>query len=245
MKFEEVRDLIAGVPYTSAERGREIYEHVLTESPKKCLELGFAHGVSLCYVAAALDELGEGHIDGVDLMGVPRDPSAEQLLERCGLEKYVTLNREKSSYTWFLQKKISEKVGNPSASQDYDFCFIDGPKNWTIDGAAFFMVDMLIAENGVIVFDDYSYAYGESSGQTDGVNHRQLGEDELRIPHVKLIFDLLVQQHPAYGDYSVVNEQWAWARKTGGLHKTVQIIEKIGIREKRLRSARKSLKRGT
>ena len=59
--------LIEGVPYTSPERGRELYDFVLRNKPARLLELGIAHGVSMCYMAAALDELGRGLVEGVDL----------------------------------------------------------------------------------------------------------------------------------------------------------------------------------
>lgn len=239
VKFKDVEAAIRGVPFTSAERGREMYDHVLKMAPERCLELGFAHGVSLCYAAAALDELGRGSIDAVDLVAPTRDPSAEQLLERCGLSKYVTLHREANSYTWWLKKKIERNSVDSVCRPEYDFCFIDGPKNWTIDGAAFFMADKLMKSGGTIVFDDYNYGYGSEDGITDGITHRGLADDERTLPHIKAVFQLLVMQHPDYGAFEVVNEQWAWARKTGGTNRTLAIRERIGVREKLLRAARK------
>jgi len=190
-------------------------------------------------VAAALDELGRGHIDAVDLAGVQRDPSPEQLLARCGLESYATIHREQSSYTWFLKKKIAAQSGANGCEPCYDLCFIDGPKNWTIDGAAFVMADMLLRPGGTVIFDDYSYAYGASEGSTDGINHRELGEDERLEPHVRHIFHLLVMQHRNYGRFEVVNEQWAWATKTGGAERALRVTERLGLRQKALRLLRR------
>ncbi|GAA0272155.1 hypothetical protein GCM10009127_10590 [Alteraurantiacibacter aestuarii] len=239
MKFETVAELIKGIPFTSPERGRELYDFVLRHQPKNCLELGVAHGVSLCYMAAALDEIGAGHIDGVDLIDVPRDPSPEDLLKKCGLEKYATIHREKSSYTWFLKKKIEASTANGVCRPGYDLCFIDGPKNWTIDGAAFFMADKLLNPGGTVLFDDYNYAYGAADMATDGINHRDLADDERLEPHVKSIFHLLVMQHPDYGKFEVVNEQWAWATKTGGTERTLHVHERLGLQSKLLRALRK------
>lgn len=238
MKFDDVAARIAGIPFTSPERGRELYDFTLEARPKHCLELGVAHGVSLCYVAAALEEIGKGHIDGVDLVGIDRDPSPEALLAKCGLEKYATIHREASSYTWFLKKKIEERSADGTCAPCYDLAFIDGPKNWTIDGAAFFMTDKLLNAGGTVVFDDYSYAYGADEGSTDGINHRALADDERLEPHVKSIFHLLVMQHPDYGRFEVVNEQWAWATKTGGAHRELRVHERLGLRSKALRKLR-------
>jgi predicted O-methyltransferase YrrM len=240
MKFKDVADIIEGVPFTSPERGREIYDFILRHRPKRCLELGVAHGTSTCYVAAALDEIGEsGVIDAVDLMDVDRDPQPEELLERCGLDGCVKVHREKTSYTWFLKKAIDEQSRSGICVPRYDFCFIDGPKNWTIDGAAFFMVDKLLNEEGVIVFDDYSYAYGDRERVTDGIHHRALADDERLEPHIEAVFRLLVMQHPSYGNFKVVNEQWAWAQKNGGTNRTLSVVEKMGVWQKALRRLRK------
>lgn len=239
MKFRDVAEQIGGIPFTSMERGREIYEHVIKTKPRRCLELGFAHGVATCYVAAALDETGSGHLDAVDLVESARDPSAEDLLEKCGLESYVTLHREKNSYTWFLKKKIEEMSASGACETVYDLCFVDGPKNWTIDGAAFFMVDKLLNANGTIIFDDYSYAYASVEGATDGIAHRLLGDDERREPHIKSVFHLLVVQHSQYGKFQVVNEQWAWACKTGGGERVLTVREHVGLRHKAFRSLRR------
>ena len=73
-----------------------------------------------------------------------------------GLGHRVTIHREINSYTWFLKKKIAGQSANGKCEPCYDFCFIDGAKNWTIDGLAFFLVDKLLKADGWILFDDYS-----------------------------------------------------------------------------------------
>ena len=45
------------------------------------MELGFAHGTATNYIAAALDELEEGHITAVDLeKSINEKPNLEELL---------------------------------------------------------------------------------------------------------------------------------------------------------------------
>ena len=148
-----------------------------------------------------------------------QDPSIEQLLERCGLGHRVTVARERLSYTWFLKSKIEECTANHRCSPVYDFCYIDGPKNWTIDGAAFFMVDKLLKENGFILFDDMSWTYGSSAEwsakklEECGILVSQMDEGEKNQPHVAAIFELLVIQHPNYSNFEIVDDDWGWAQK--------------------------------
>ena len=83
----------------------------------------------------------------------------------------------------------------------YDFCFIDGAQNWSIDGLAFFLVDKLLKPGGWLLFDDLKWTYAEKEKRkdiSDGVTIRALGEDEKLQPHVELVFELLVKQHPHY-----------------------------------------------
>jgi hypothetical protein len=44
-----------------------------------------------------------------------------------------------------------------SASRSLISALSNGPKNWTIDGAAFFMADKLMKAGGWIIFDDYDW----------------------------------------------------------------------------------------
>jgi predicted O-methyltransferase YrrM len=69
MKFEKIRDLLDGIPYTGPVRGKSLYEFILAHRPERCLELGFAHGVASSYIAAALDETGKGRAKSVPIPG--------------------------------------------------------------------------------------------------------------------------------------------------------------------------------
>src|SRR5690606_25854059 len=219
MKLEDLIPQIEGIPYTSPRRGSILYQHIIKTKPRQCLELGFAHGVSSCYIAAALDELGAGHLTCVDLeTGKSFQPSIEELLTRTRLNNRVTVVREINSYTWFLKKEIERASRDGTCEPVYDFCFIDGSKNWTIDACAFFLVDKLLRHNATLLFDDYMWTYQkheQATGKsaTDGITHRALSKDEYATPAVRSIFDLLVMQHPNYGDFRIQDDSWAWATK--------------------------------
>ena len=223
MKFETVRSHVEGIPYTQPRWGELLYNFIVEHKPAECLELGFAHGVASCYIAAALDEIGAGRLTAVDLLDADwRKPSIEDLLSRAGLQRYVTVVRERTTYNWFLKKKIEENSSSKGCEPVYDFCFIDGPKNWNVDGLAFFLVDKLLRPGGWILFDDLYWTYGAKGGeQTDGISHRTMGEDELNTPHIDLVFRLLVQQHPDYSEFKIQGDWWAWAHKVSAPSKSL------------------------
>jgi len=224
MKFQEIRSHLEGIPYMEPNRARTLYEFIIENRIADCLELGFAHGVSSCYIAAALDELGTGHLTSVDLIAAAewQKPSIEELLNQTGLGQYVTVAREQTSYTWFLKKKIEENSKDGNCDRVYDFCFIDGPKNWTIDGCAFFLVDKLLRQDGWILFDDLNWKYSQFDNEVmDGISLRTMGEDELNSPHIELVFRLLVMQHPEYSHFKIQDNTWAWAQKMTSLTKQV------------------------
>ncbi len=213
MKFDQVRQIVGATPYMAMDEAWELYHFILDQAPRRLLELGHAHGVSSLYMAAALDELGEGTLDTVDLAtSAARVPNIEDLLAKSGLSRLVRVCREQNSYTWFLKKQIEVH-----AEPIYDFCFVDGPKNWTVDGLAFFLVDRLLRDNGWILFDDYGWTHAKHVGReaTDGISVRSLSEDEINTPQIEAVFRLLVMRHPAYSNFKLQDGWWAWAQKRG------------------------------
>ena len=115
----------------------------------------------------------------------------------------------------------------------YDLIIIDGPKNWTIDSSSFFLCNKILKDKGWIIWDDYSWTYAWADTRrdvTDGITHRNLSEEERLIPHIKEIFELLVVQHPDYGNF-IINNDWAWAQKIKNtevlLNRILKIFRKI------------------
>jgi len=229
MTFERISELVAGVPFISAPNARYLYDLIRRERPARILELGIAHGTATCYMAAALEEIGGGTITAVDLTEAATwfQPTPEEQLAKTGLSRFVNLVRMQTGYTWFLHDEIRRLTVNDRCATEYDLCIIDGPKNWTIDGCAFFLVEKILKPNGWLIFDDYYWTYGEADAgrsETDGITHRLLSEAERTTPHVREIFELLVKQHPSFGQLSLsVDQGWAIARKTASDRKTYTI----------------------
>ncbi len=224
MRFEDIHRITGSVPFISTAGGRALYSLIIREKLTSILELGIAHGTATCYMAAALDELGTGRITSVDLVEAKQlfKPSPEEQLAKAGLAEYVRIVRMQTGYTWFLHDEIRRLTTEGVCKQEYDLCVIDGPKNWTIDGFAFFLADKLLRENGWIIFDDYLWTYANADKRrdaTDGITHRKLSDAERNTPHIKEIFDLLVRQHPNYR-HSFVHTKlgWAIAKKSPSLN---------------------------
>ena len=252
MKFEEIYSIVGSVPFISKKNGRFIYDLILKEELTNILELGIAHGTSTCYMAAALQELGEGSITSVDLIEVKNwfKPSAEEQLQKTGLSSFVNVIRMQTGYTWFLHDEIVRNTKNNVCNEVYDLCVIDGPKNWTIDGAAFFFVDKLLRKNAWLIFDDYNWTYASADikrDSTDGITHRSLSKDEQEIPHIREVFELLVKQHPHYGNLLMLDEgDWALAQKTMSDNKTYSIVYRESTKDiiaKVINKAYRKLKR--
>jgi predicted O-methyltransferase YrrM len=230
MKFDEIYSIVGSVPFISKENGRFLYDLILRERLTNILELGIAHGTATCYMAAALQELGQGSITSVDLIEVQNyfKPSAEELLVKAGLSSFVNVIRMQTGYTWFLHDEIARNTEDNVCNEIYDLCVIDGPKNWTIDGAAFFFADKLLRKNGWLIFDDYNWSYASADvkrDSTDGITHRSLSEDEREIPHIREVFELLVKQHPHYGNLLILDDSdWALAQKTMDSNKTYRVV---------------------
>lgn len=209
VKFDEVNAAIAGVPYMKPARGRQVYNHLIEHRLGRVLELGFAHGKSTCYLAAAVDELGgDAHVLTMDKStALHRDPDIRQLLDKTGLAGRVTPVFAETSFTWELMKLL-EQTPRPR----FDFVYLDGGHTWDVTGFTFFLVDQLLAPGGWLLFDDLDWTIAKSAGLRNVSWAQQLPEDQRSTPQVRKVFELLVRQHPEYVDVRD-DRAWGWARK--------------------------------
>jgi predicted O-methyltransferase YrrM len=241
--FDQVAEAIAGVPNMSPDEGRSIYGHLVDARARDVLELGTAHGVSSAYMAAAMAQTG-GRVITVDheVPTARRDPAPGDVLERAGVSHLVerVLVRD-SSYTWWLKQQVeqrSDQSGNVEPA--FDFCYLDGAHNWTIDGLSVYLVEKLLRPGGWLLLDDLPWRYADAAssfGPGQGPDDLGLSEDEQREPHVQAVFDLIVRQHPSFTTFRVQNEVWGWAQKNPDAPRrfeTVEVAPPIGVRAKRL-----------
>jgi predicted O-methyltransferase YrrM len=217
--FETVAAALAGVPFMSPDQGRIVYDHVRATRPAEVLELGTAHGVGAAYMATALADNGSGSLTTVDFAAAAYDPPPEDVLARAGVADRVTVVREFSSYTWWLKEQLAARSdADGNVEPRFDFVYLDGAKNWTIDGLAVVLVEKLLRPGGWLLLDDLDWTYSDDPARaaTDGVAKRDLSERERTQPHIRAVFDLIVAQHPSFTELRVQDEWWGWARKAPG-----------------------------
>jgi predicted O-methyltransferase YrrM len=208
VKINAIERVVRGLCCMTPEQAQTITDVILRERFQNILELGFYQGVSTCYIAGALDELGSGHLTTIDLAGArDKQPNVEQLLDRLGLRHFVTPYYEPTSYTWRLMKMLE---ADPSPR--FDFCYLDGAHEWFSDGFAFVLVDRLLQPGGLIIFDDLDWTYDTSPSLKNSARVRRMPADERSTQQVRKVYDLLVKTHPDYGDFAE-RDHWGYARK--------------------------------
>jgi len=206
MKPHNVKNIVGDLPYMSLEQGETIGGFIRQHHIRNILELGFNHGVSTCYMAAALDEQGGGSITTIDLESARMlQPNIEELLKKIGLKDKVTWYYEPTSYTWRLMKFIEQ-----DPTPRFELCYIDGNHNWFVDGFAFFLVDRLLRPNGWIIFDDLDWTFAAALPDRNWVKAMPIEERE--TAQVRKVYELLVKSHPSYG-YFRTEGGWAYAQK--------------------------------
>jgi predicted O-methyltransferase YrrM len=221
MRYEDVAEAVAGLPYMSAELGRRIYDHLRQTRPEHVLELGTAYGVGTAYMAAALEANGHGRLTTVDYSLARFDPSPETLLAEAGLTNRVELVRDFSSYTWFLKEKLEERSDSHGNCRPlYDFAYLDGCKNWTVDGLAVLLIEKLLNPGGWLLVDDLQWRYADHEWghlyDGDGKPLGPLSRREREEPHLRAVFKLLVMQHPNFTQFREEDDWYGWARKQPG-----------------------------
>ncbi|SHN64967.1 class I SAM-dependent methyltransferase [Erythrobacter sanguineus] len=185
MKFNEVSKLVAGIPHTTAEKGKVLYDIIIENKFINCLELGFACGVGASYISAALDENGRGRLTSVDTPAAKtRSPIANDLIKRVGLEAYSEFVFHELGYNWFLMDAIEK-------GSRFDFCFLDGAHTWDVDALAFTLVSKVLTPRGFIIFDDLDWTYASSPT----MKNAPAPELMRKTAGVRKVVDLLVKPH--------------------------------------------------
>lgn len=201
----ELKDLF-GMSYGQA---KYLERFIKSRNLSDFLELGFAHGVSSCYMATMLKDSGKGHLTTIDLVKAKqRKPNIEELLEKLDLKEYVSVYYEYESYNWRLMHFIEE-----NDKPIFDFCYIDGAHDWNIDGFAFLLVDKLLKPGGWIIFDDVDWTFGSSDSMQNIKRVVDMPDDVKNTPHVAKVFDILVKTHPDYCNFEITEFGWGIAQK--------------------------------
>lgn len=215
MKFNAVYALVGHLPCTEEKQCRILYDWILESRPAESLELGFLYGKTSCIIAAALDEIGSGHLTSIDIEGVRNhqdNPNILQNLEKAGLSAYVTPVFSGVSYTWEMKKIIERQTVAGVCQPIFNFVFLDGAHLWETDACAFFLAMKLLQPGGWILFDDYLWSIERSDWWHKAPEMQNKPADFRTEQHVERLITLLVAQHPEI-ESVVIKDNWVWARK--------------------------------
>jgi predicted O-methyltransferase YrrM len=216
MRFEAVAEKVDGIPHMTRRQGQQIYDHIRTTKPISVLEIGTANAVGAAFMAAALEANGAGRVTSVDRTSATYEPGPEAVLASVSLAHRVELvTTPDSSYNWWLKKQVaarSDAAGNTEPA--YDLVYLDGAHSWNIDGLAAVLIEKLLVPGGWLVLDDMDWTYATSP--TLSANPpAELSDEELREPHIRAVFELILKPHPSFTEFRD-DGTWGWAKKSPG-----------------------------
>jgi predicted O-methyltransferase YrrM len=196
MSPDEVSERVGNVPYMRLAQGRMFHDFITENRLRSGLELGFLHGVSTAYIAAALDELEGSSLTTIgSITARNRVPSIEHILGLTGLSHLVKIYYEPTSFNWRLMRLLEEDL-----YESFDFCYINAAHSWYDAGLAFSLAERLVTPGGWVVFNDLSYTFRESRKKNESRVMR-MPEDEQSVPQVERVFTLLAESNPYFGSY--------------------------------------------
>src|SRR5204862_98363 len=101
----------------------------------------------------------------------------------------------------------------------YDFCYLDGSKNFNIDGLAVVLIEKLLRPQGWLLMDDLEWTYEGNPWILPHEDGRPLGPlspSERTTPHLLAVFELIVKQHPSFTRFVREDAWYGWAQKGSG-----------------------------
>jgi predicted O-methyltransferase YrrM len=105
---------------------------------------------------------------------------------------YTNSEKHWDSYHWSLSKMIREHQ-----QETFDLIYIDGAHTYLHDALAFFLCDRLLKVGGVMIFDDWYWAYANSKWMAD-VRDDFMTEEQAKSLQIKMLIEDLIRPHVGY-----------------------------------------------
>ena len=204
---------------------RDIYQLVLDEKLTQCLELGTGFGATSCAICAALDEMGEGQLTTIDKY-FHQPVNVQVLMQHIGLDlKYLNIVADELGYNWHMAELLKQQLENPKTVSLFDFCLLDGAHEWEPDALAFYLVNPLLKPGAWMLVDDLDFKLRMIANWQE--SHGNYSDRELDTFQMRMVYDLVVKQHPDYEAFDVThNDRIGWARKKVQ-EKSVSLLQKF------------------
>jgi len=175
--------------------------------------VGYRHGTTTCVIAAAVQELGGGRVITIDKM--VHETNVNILMKHVGLpENSIEFIEEKLGYNWYLADLIQKQTNSSGFCVPiFDFCLIDGAHEWTHDALAFMLISKLLKPGGWVALDDINWNLRMFPNLQESP-FAHYSDRELDTFQMKMVYDLLVRQHPDFDSFHLTNGgRIGWGRK--------------------------------
>jgi hypothetical protein len=195
MSPEKVQTLLPNPSPQTFDRGRLLHHLVTSQRLPKCILLTSYTDPAAAFIAAAIDDLGEGSLLLVDTKGALRPPpQIEAVFESLGLSRFATHGAESRSLNWHLMK-----VAEETPLETFDFGYINC-RTWRDAGFAYSVLSRLLNPGAWMTLCGLDFTFRASPSR----KHPRvlaLSEEEQTLPQVRKVFDLLVQRDPAFTNF--------------------------------------------
>jgi predicted O-methyltransferase YrrM len=189
---------------------REIYDCIVANRSKSCIELGSGFGATSCVMGAAVAEIG-GKVVTIDI-ALHEPVNAGTLKAHVGLGDELEVRKDPLGYNWYMADLIAERTRGGVCEPLFDFCFLDGAHEWEPDALAVTLAVKLLKPGGWFVLDDLDFNL--RSMPTWREFHGHLSDRELDAFQLKMVWDFVVRPHPDLSSFKVTgNGRIGWARK--------------------------------
>jgi len=194
---------------------RTIWQRIVEQELRCCLELGTGWGATSCVIAAALDEIGGGELRTIDVHQL--EPiNVRFLMQATGVAALSAVRvdavADPLGYNWVLADEIEARSATGRCAPRYDFCLLDGAHEWSPDALAFYLAAKLLKPGGWLAVDDLDFRLRDMP-HLAATPYACYSDRELDSLQMLRVFDLAVRQHPDFYLFSVQDGRVGWSRK--------------------------------
>ncbi|OUD13947.1 class I SAM-dependent methyltransferase [Thioflexithrix psekupsensis] len=191
---------------------RDIYHFILDNKLTSCIELGTGFGATSCVILSALEKQQAGKLLTLD-KAIHQPVNVNVLREHAGLpgERLHAVG-DVLGYNWYLAELLQQQRTAQGYEPLFDFCLLDGAHEWEPDALAFHLIAPLMKPNSWILIDDLNFNLRMIPNWRE--SHGSHTDKELDAFQMKMVYDLVVTQHPDFTDFKITHDdRIGWARK--------------------------------
>lgn len=177
---------------------RHVLALIKKYEPKRYAEIGVYKGDTAIEVAKSINSTAQIHLFDFenrlnDLLSRLRNDK-DLLTKDLKIYSWPNTHKMFDSYNWNLAKCLEQ-------GQTFDFVYIDGAHSWHHDALAFLLIDRILEDGGIVVFDDYGWCFKGSPTMNPGVFPEiteQYTDEQIERPQINMVIDLLVEKSDNY-----------------------------------------------